>query len=106
MSAPIELFRHCPRCAAEVSPTPGGNQIACSACGLVYYFNPAVAVAALIRNEQDEILFIRRAKDPARGKLAAPGGFVDFGETAEEALRREVREEVNLELESIFYLAS
>jgi mutator protein MutT len=106
MSAPIQLFHHCPRCGGKITPAPDANQIHCPACGLAYYFNPAVAVAALIRNDRDEILFIRRAKDPAKGKLAAPGGFVDYGETAEEALRREVREEVNLELDSTSYLAS
>jgi ADP-ribose pyrophosphatase YjhB (NUDIX family) len=52
------------------------------------------------------VLFIRRAKDPGRGKLALPGGFIDKLETAEDAVRREIQEELGLELVSLRYLVS
>jgi ADP-ribose pyrophosphatase YjhB (NUDIX family) len=106
MDAP-RLFRFCPRCGGRTDVEPPANdRFHCDACGLLYFFNPAVSVAALILRDDGRGLFIRRAKDPGRGKLALVGGFVDFGETAEAALRREVREETNLELGPLAYLSS
>lgn len=102
---PQEHFRFCPRCAAPL-PTPAAAPLRCEACDFLYFFNPTVAAAAYLFDAAGRALFIRRAKDPAKGKLAVPGGFVDAGETAEEALRREVREEVGLEVDQLRYLGS
>ena len=55
---------------------------------------------------ENKFLFLRRAKDPGAGKLDMPGGFVDFGETAEEALRRELREELMIESVELSYFTS
>jgi ADP-ribose pyrophosphatase YjhB (NUDIX family) len=56
-----------------------------------------VAVIGLIHH-QGHILLARRAVDPARGKWALPGGFMDAGEMPEEALHRELMEEVALSI--------
>jgi ADP-ribose pyrophosphatase YjhB (NUDIX family) len=99
-------FRHCPRCGCPAKIKAVDNPFHCSGCGFHYYFNPSVAVAAFISDEQDRVLFIRRAREPAQGKLALPGGFVDFGESAETALRREIDEEVGLKLGHTEFLCS
>ena len=102
---PAFHFRHCPSCG-QPAAAPGSIPFHCVICNFHYYFNPTVAVAALIVDESHRVLFIKRAKEPAKGKLALPGGYVDIGETAEDALRREVREEVNLEIGSLEFLGS
>ena len=58
-----------------------------------------LAVAGVVWNDEGEILLIRRSKPPRQGEWSLPGGKVEFGETLEQALRRELREETNLEIE-------
>jgi len=78
----------------------------CDACGFVYYYNVAVSSAVLITAADGTCLFIRRARDPGKHKLALPGGFVDRGESAEHAAVREVREEVGVQLDRVEFMAS
>lgn len=104
---PVELFQFCPRCAASrPADNRGQTPLRCDSCGLALYFNPSVAAAALVLDPAGRVLLVRRAKEPSAGKLGVPGGFIDFGETAEDGLRREVREEVGLELDRIRFLIS
>jgi ADP-ribose pyrophosphatase YjhB (NUDIX family) len=103
---PANLFKYCPHCGKPRNEGRPHQPFACEFCGFQYYFNPCLAVAAILLGPDGRALFIRRAKDPAKGKLAVPGGFVDIGETAEQALRREIREEVNLEVGSLEFLCS
>lgn len=105
MGEPFQLFTFCPRCGQR-RDGPAAVPFRCRGCGLVLYFNPAVAVGVILLGPDGRALFVRRANDPAKGKLGLPGGFVDFGETAEEAVRREVREEVNLEVAELEFLCS
>lgn len=59
---------------------------------------PIVAVGVIIR-QGDQILLIRRAKEPSKGCWTFPGGAVELGERLPEAARREAREETGLEVE-------
>jgi ADP-ribose pyrophosphatase YjhB (NUDIX family) len=102
---PRALFRCCPRCGTALA-VPGACPLVCAACGFAYYFNPAVSSAAILLRGDGQGLFIRRGHEPGLGRLAFAGGFVDAGETPEGALRREVREEVGVELDAIEYLGS
>ncbi|MFM7805475.1 MAG: NUDIX hydrolase [Verrucomicrobiota bacterium] len=87
-------------------PPDGKGPMACTACGFRLYFNPAVAVAVFVQDAAGRVLLIRRAKEPGAGKLAPPGGFIDVGERAEDAVHREVHEEVGLRLTDLRFLAS
>jgi ADP-ribose pyrophosphatase YjhB (NUDIX family) len=99
------VFQYCPKCGQKTLSS-SGKLLKCSACHFQFYRNPAVATAVIISDPSGQVLLTRRAKEPAKGKLGMPGGFVDFDETAEDGLRREVREEVCLELEHIDFLTS
>ena len=57
---------------------------------------PSLTVDAVILYEGNNIVLIRRKNPPYQGELALPGGFVDIGETVENACIREVREETNI----------
>ncbi len=100
------FFRHCPRCGQPAPALEPGNVFHCLKCDFLLYFNPAIAVATIVSNPHGEVLLIQRAKDPGKGLAAFPGGFVDAGERAEEAARREVWEEVNVKVDSVSYLCS
>ena len=59
---------------------------------------PSLAVDAIcLRNNLAEVLLIRRGRMPWKGKLAFPGGFVDYGENPETAALRELREECGID---------
>lgn len=80
--------------------------LACAACGFVFYMNCTCASAGFLCRPDGKVLFIRRAREPAQGKLAIPGGFIDEGESAEDGLRREFMEEVGLRIADITFLCS
>jgi ADP-ribose pyrophosphatase YjhB (NUDIX family) len=103
---PSALFLHCPSCGARRQGEIDAIRFCCDDCGFVYYYNVAVSAAVLIAADDGRVLFIRRAREPSKGKLALPGGFVDRAESAEQAALREVREEVGVRLERVEFLAS
>ena len=90
-------FAFCPYCAAAVKEEFRFNEMrpVCSACGFVQFFDPKVAVIALVERGH-EVLLVKRAVDPAKGLWSLPGGYMDAGEMPQEALRRELEEEVGL----------
>jgi ADP-ribose pyrophosphatase YjhB (NUDIX family) len=101
----IDTYTHCPICGSKDYIRHEKGR-ACGHCGHKDFNNPITAVAAFILDHEDRVLLIRRAKDPAAGKLAPPGGFVDAGESLEQAIRREMTEEVGLDLQDVRYLSS
>jgi ADP-ribose pyrophosphatase YjhB (NUDIX family) len=100
-----EAFAFCPKCG-RASESVGKNPFYCSGCAFKFFFGPTVAVGAIVTDEVGRVLFLERARDPGKGKLGIPGGFVDAGETLEQALAREVFEETNLKVTSSRYLTT
>jgi 8-oxo-dGTP diphosphatase len=60
---------------------------------------PLLTVDALITDENGKIILIKRKNNPFQGSWALPGGFVEYGETVEEAVLREVKEETGILIE-------
>ena len=92
------LFKFCPGCGSKSCVSNNEKSMICKDCGFVYYMNASAAVAAFIVNDNNELLVCTRAKEPAKGKFDLPGGFVDGNETADEAVRREIAEELNVQV--------
>jgi len=92
-------YSYCPYCATSLEWMERFNQRrpACPACGFVHFLDPKVAVIGFV-TYADRLLLIRRAVQPAKGKWALPGGYMDAGEMPEDALRRELCEEVGLDI--------
>lgn len=98
MKHPLAQFLYCPECGSPHFEVNNEKSKKCTDCGFVYYFNPSAATVALILNEKNELLVCRRAKEPAKGTLDLPGGFIDMNETGEEGVAREVLEETGLKV--------
>ena len=100
MQHPLELFRFCPKCGSSEFEIHNALSRHCTNCGFTYYQNPRASTAAFILNAKGELLVARRAKDPAKGTLDLPGGFVDNNENAEQGMVREIEEETGLKVEA------
>ena len=103
---PRKKITFCPVCGADAftpnmqtyehiaSEYPGSYT--CGVCGFEFFLNAAASTMALIFKDDDTILMMRRRRDPMKGTLDLPGGFISPGERAEDGMRREVLEETNL----------
>ncbi|MFJ9611233.1 NUDIX domain-containing protein [Kitasatospora sp. NPDC101176] len=90
-------FSHCHFCGTAYPPGTRDWPRTCPGCAEISYRNPlpvAITVLPVTRPEAEPALVvIRRTIEPGYGELAFPGGYVDFGETWQQACVRELREE-------------
>jgi NAD+ diphosphatase len=97
--------RFCGRCATPTEPSPGERARRCPACGLLAFPRLSPAIITLIEREDGRALLARGRAFPVP-MYSCVAGFVEPGETLEEAVRREVGEEVGVELADVRYVAS
>ena len=96
--------QYCGRCAARTELRAGERCRVCSGCGLTFYPRLSPAVIMLVQRE-DRLLLARAHRHPA-GFYSVLAGFVEPGETLEEAVAREVFEEVGIQVRNIRYFGS
>lgn len=97
-------MNYCSDCGATVSlKTPENDErlrFVCDACGMIHYQNPKIVAGALpVWGEQ--VLLCRRAIAPRYGLWTLPAGFMENGETTDQAAAREAREEANATLRDL-----
>lgn len=91
-------FVYCPFCGHKLIEgfNDGRRRKFCPSCGFVDYKNPLPSVAA-IGIKDNRILLIKRGREPYKGLWTPPFGFMEYGETPENACLRELKEETWME---------
>lgn len=103
---PKHFMEHCPKCGEKQFEFQDFGAFECQSCQFQLYINASAAVAVFILNEKGELLLARRKFDPMAGTLDLPGGFVNTMETGEDAVHREIMEELNLTIDKLEYFGS
>jgi NAD+ diphosphatase len=96
--------RFCGRCGGETGPVQGELARKCTRCGMLHYPRLSPAIIVLVR-DGSRVLLARSPGFPA-GMYSVLAGFVEPGESIEETIKREVREEVGIEVKNIRYFGS
>lgn len=99
MGSHISFVRFCAQCGGELHneriKESEPERAVCAQCGAVSYLDPKVVACCLVIRD-NMVLLLKRAIEPERSKWVLPGGYVDRGETVEDAVLRELREECAL----------
>ncbi|MET0501431.1 MAG: NUDIX hydrolase [Candidatus Binatia bacterium] len=94
-------YRFCPRCGGDlerrVVKATEPQRLVCLNCSFIFYQDPKV-VAGTIFTVDGGIALLKRGVEPALGKWVFPGGYVDRGESVQEAAIRETREESQVDV--------
>ena len=93
----LDEARFCPRCRA-VARIDFPRSISCPTCGYVAFSNPSPVAGAIPVERDGRLWLLRRGADPGKGLWTFPGGFVDLGESVEQAARREAHEEIGVDV--------
>ena len=102
---PTKAYKYCLKCAGAFEHK-GGNWLRCKQCGYNFFVNAAPGVGVFIFNEQKRVLLAKRKVDPKKGTWETPGGFMHPGEVPEDAVRREVEEELGVKVVVDKYVGS
>ena len=94
----LEQASFCPRCG-QPATVDYPRSISCPHCGYGAYYNPKPVAAVIPEDADGRVILLKRGFEPGAGKWTFPGGFVDLGESVEQAASREVMEELRIEVD-------
>ena len=94
----------CGRCGVRMEPQSTERAKRCPECGLLHF--PRLAPAVIVLVEREDKLLMARSRHFASGMYSVLAGFVEPGESLEEAVIREVKEEVGISIKDIQYFGS
>jgi NAD+ diphosphatase len=100
-----ETFTHCPRCGAPTDPVAAGHSRKCPVDASEHFPRVDPAMIVLVTDADDRALLARNALWPER-RVSVLAGFVEAGESAEQAVAREVQEETGITVDAVTYLGS
>ncbi|HLY97102.1 MAG TPA: NUDIX hydrolase, partial [Sideroxyarcus sp.] len=90
-------MKFCPECGAPLElrqpQDDHRERHVCTVCNTIHYLNPKLIIGAIPEWKDGRILLCRRAIEPRRGYWTVPAGFMENGETLQQAAARESREE-------------
>jgi 8-oxo-dGTP diphosphatase len=91
-------LKYCTKCGHKLEKRviEKKERMYCRYCDTIYYDNPIPVVALVGRNENGQLLLVKRKVEPKKGFWALPGGFMDSGESSIQAVLREMEEETGL----------
>ncbi|HET9928764.1 MAG TPA: NAD(+) diphosphatase [Rubrobacter sp.] len=96
--------RFCGRCGGETKPAPGELAMRCTRCGMMHF--PRLSPAAIVLVRRGDRILLAHSPGFPQGLYSVLAGFVEPGESIEEAVVREVREEVGIEVTNVRYFGS
>jgi NAD+ diphosphatase len=96
--------RFCGRCGGETKPAPVEFAMRCSRCGMMHF--PRLSPAAIVLVRRGARILLAHSPGFPQGLYSVLAGFVEPGESIEEAVVREVREEVGIEVTNVRYFGS
>ena len=97
-------YKFCPQCGHKLI-RQSKTLLRCNS-GHAYYISPKPSNVIILENDRGEILLTKRGIAPRIGYYDFPGGFINSGEALEESAKREIKEELGIDIEIVGYLGS
>lgn len=97
----MNQYKYCSNCKSDLilQDIEGEKVKKCDSCGFIFW-NKSKPVVSILVHKDNEILMLQRSNEPFKNYWVLPGGFVKSQETAEEAIRREAKEEIGTDVEA------